>query len=834
MKLLVIDGNSLANRSFYGIRPLSNKKGVFTHATTGFFNTYLKLIKKFSPDCCIVAFDMRAKTFRSEIYSEYKAHRKGMPDELAIQLPYIKDILNAIGIPILECEGYEADDILGTLASACDVSGNYCILATGDRDAFQLVTDYVSLNLAKTNDETTFTPEMIKELYGIMPRQMIEVKALMGDSSDNIPGVAGIGEKTAFGLIQSFGSVDYIYENLDSIDIKPAVKNKLEAGKEACYMSRDLGTISTEAPVSKRLEDYKQKETDKDKLSEILTELEMSGLMKKLNISPSAEVTSVHEINIAAEKNLNPELSEYTEIIFNDGRVYAYEKGAFREIEPDKQAEFLSGDTKKRTFNLKMLWNYVFNNFGMSFNIKNVVFDTTLAAYLLNVNANEYTLEKLCSEYGIEYSAETEALGKCLYEINELLSRRIENEKLDFVLNEIELPLAEVLASMENYGIALDIDGVKSFGAELRSDIEILEDKIYELAGVKFNILSPKQLGEVLFDKLMLPSGKKNKTGYSTNADVLEFLMDKHAIIPLISEYRSLTKLNSTYVAGLLKVVGNDGRIHSTFKQTETRTGRISSAEPNIQNIPVRTERGRKMRKFFKAADGKVLADADYSQIELRVLAHISGDKIMQGAFASGEDIHAITASQVFNQPLEWVTPEMRTSAKAVNFGIVYGIGAFSLSRDIGVSVAEADRYIKNYLDKYHYVKDYMESTINGAKKNGWVQTMFGRRRYVPEVNAKNKNIEALGKRIVMNTPIQGTAADIIKLAMIRVYNKLKNSDLNARLILQVHDELIVETEKGTENEVSQILKNEMEAAACLSIPLTVDVKSGITWYETH
>ena len=828
MKLLVIDGNSILNRAFYGIRLLSNKKGVFTNAITGFFNIYLKLIKEFKPDCAAVAFDLKAPTFRHEKYTEYKAGRKAMPDELRMQFPYVKELLGAMGIAIIEKEGWEADDILGTLSHAAELSGNECIISTGDRDSFQLITDKVWVNLASMKEDILYTPEKIGEVYGVTPKEMIEVKALMGDPSDNIPGVAGIGEKTALGLIQKYHSVEYIYENLGTIEVTPSVRKKLEAGKESAELSRFLGTIALDAPVDTNLESYKPKAPDQHKLAEILTELEMFALLKKLDVSKEAADKALdNAVRNAKEQQTEREhkLVEGIDVMLDGGRVYAVSEGK-REDVTDRLDELMQSDKPKRTFDVKALWTVCMPK---GIEIKNVVFDTVLAAYLLNVNSSDYSLERLCLEYGVKSEEEN-----ALEQLNGVLYSRLCEQNMLNILTEIEIPLAEVLVSMEQDGVRLDIEGVREFGANLETEIMQTEQEIYGYAGGQFNIASPKQLGEVLFERLMLPCKKKTKSGYSTNADVLEALMDKHPIVPLISKYRSLTKLNSTYVQAFLKVVGEDGRIHSTFKQTETRTGRISSADPNIQNIPVRTPLGRNMRKFFRAKEGCKLVDADYSQIELRVLAHIADDKIMQEAFKSGEDIHAITASQVFNKPLEWVTPELRSRAKAVNFGIVYGIGAFSLSQDIGVSVAEANSYIKAYLNKYSGVSRYMDKTVDSAKKDGYVTTMFGRRRYIAEMANSNKMVQALGKRIAMNTPIQGTAADIIKIAMIHVYRRLKESGLNARLILQVHDELIVEAEEKDVPQVERLLREEMENCVKLNVPLTVDVESGNTWFDTH
>ncbi|MCL2086797.1 MAG: DNA polymerase I [Oscillospiraceae bacterium] len=807
MKLLLIDANSIANRCFYAIRPLSNKKGVFTHAITGFFNTYLKLTKKYSPDAVVAAFDMRAPTFRKEMFAEYKANRKGMPDDLAVQIPYIKEILNALGVTVLEKEGFEADDIIGTLSHHADLADTRCVIATGDRDALQLVTDNVTLHLSKTKEDVIYTPKEIEEQFGLEPAKLIDVKALQGDSSDNIPGVAGIGEKTALALIQKYGGLDYIYEHIEVISLSATNYKKLNTGKEMAFLSRKLGEINKQVPISTTLTDYHLKNTDNQKLTTLLTELEMFALIKKIS-NPPGEPPVATAAPAVAER-------EKPAVIYNNSQA------DFSSI------LFKNNNNEKQTFNIKSLWKHAAPN---EINLKNVTFDTTLAAYLLNANANDYSLPRLCDEYGVNLS--DNPVG-AVQRLNELLSARIEQEGLQTILKNIEIPLSEVLVCMEQSGIKLDTQGLENFGAQLKTDIADVEQKIFALSQCEFNVSSPKQLGLVLFETLKLPGGKKTKTGYSTNADVLESLTNKHPIIPLIGEYRTLTKLNSTYVEGLLKQVSpTDSRIRTTFKQTETRTGRISSTEPNLQNIPVRTARGREMRKFFIADEGKILVDADYSQIELRVLAHMSGDELMQKAFADGADIHTITAAQVFNQPPEWVTPEMRTAAKAVNFGIVYGIGAFSLSKDIGVSVAQADSYIKNYLEKYHGVRDFMECVVRNATQNGYVETLFGRRRYIPELRSSNKNIQSAGKRMAMNTPIQGTAADIIKLAMLSIHRRLKEEALPAKLIMQVHDELIVECDEGVALRVKDVLKEEMEKVE--PVALVAQVKTARSWYESH
>lgn len=839
MKLLVIDGNSIVNRAFYGIKALSNKKGVFTNAVTGFLNILLKLENGFEPDFTAVAFDLKAPTFRHRLYGEYKGTRKPMPEELAMQMPYVKEILRAMGIKIVEKEGWEADDILGTLSHAAEAAGVSAVLATGDRDSFQLITENISVNLAGNREDVLYTPETIKEKYGVNPIQMIEVKALMGDSSDNIPGVKGVGEKTALDLIQKYGSVENIYAGLDELEISPKLKAKLEEGKESCMMSRELGTIALNAPIETRLEAYAPAPRDEVRLAELLTELEMFSTLKKLNISPENMKKASEKINAAAIEEAKEKAADTEseidkngfDIMLNGGALTVCRNMKAEEYGENRIRDFLESGSVKRTFDLKGLYAYALPK---GIKINGVVFDTTLSAYLLNVSSSDYSLDRLCAEYGVKAAENTEELPRCLYELNSKLSAKIKSENLTMILNEIEIPLAEVLTSMEIDGIKVDLAGIDSFGRELEEKIAQTEENIYREAGEKFNIASPKQLGKVLFENLRLPVGKKNKTGYSTNADVLEELMDKHPIIPLISDYRAFTKLQSTYVNGLKAAVKEDGRIHSTFKQTETRTGRISSAEPNIQNIPVRTELGKNMRRFFTAKEGCLLIDADYSQIELRVLAHLANDKIMQQAFLNGDDIHTITASQVFNQPVDWVTPELRSRAKAVNFGIVYGIGAFSLSKDTGVSVAEAKRYIDAYLAKYSGVDAFMKRTAENAAKNLYVETMFGRRRYIPEINAANKIVQAAAKRIAMNTPIQGTAADIIKLAMIKVYKRLEAEKLPARLILQVHDELIVEAEESCAEKAAEILKEEMEGCVKMAVPLTADVKIGKTWFDTH
>lgn len=829
MGFLVIDGNSILNRAFYGIRVLTNSRGVATNAVTGFMNTLLMLEKDVQPDMIAVAFDLKAPTFRHKMYDGYKANRKGMPEDLAQQLPYMKKIIKAMGIAIIEQEGYEADDIIGTISAACADKKIPCTVSTGDRDSFQLVNDYVTVRLAKTKGDIYYTPGVIEDEYGVTPKQMIEVKALMGDTSDNIPGVRGIGEKTALSLIKEFASVDGLYENIDSTLITDGLRNKLISGKESCYMSRKLAEICLTAPIDTELSHYIPGERDDERLAKLLSELEMYKMLQKLQLQPTSAPAGSKAAGTGNRENQASAMPKGDIIITDSSKIYAGGIGIMNELSGDELRAYANSGSTKYTFDIKETLSVS----GLE-KLENNKFDTTLAAYLADPDSNDYSMSRLCTQYGVPEGNSIQEKSITVAALNDILYDNIHQTGSATVLTDIEIPLATVLVAMEREGVKLDIDGIKAFGEKITEKAEKISREIYEYAGYEFNIGSPKQLGSVLFEKLKLSSAKKTKTGYSTNAEVLESLMDKHPIIPLITEYRALTKLQNTYVTGLLKVVGEDGRVHSTFKQTETRTGRISSAEPNIQNIPVRTPLGREMRRFFTAKDGYLLVDADYSQIELRVLAHISGDEIMKKAFLDGVDIHTVTASQVFNQPIEWVTPDLRSKAKAVNFGIVYGIGAFSLSKDIGVSMTKASEYIRAYLSKYSGIAHYMDKTVAKARHDGYVETMFGRRRYIKELAAKNKNLQSFGERVAKNTPIQGTAADIIKIAMIRVYNRLRESKLDAKLILQVHDELIVEAKEDCADKAAALLKEEMENAVKLTVPMTVDVNIGKTWYDTH
>lgn len=846
MKLLAIDGNSIMNRAFYGIRVLSSSKGEYTNAITGFMNIYLKEIEEIKPDCVAVAFDLKAPTFRHKANASYKANRKGMPDELAQQMPLIKELLTDLGIKIIECEGYEADDILGTISRVFADSGNECYILTGDRDSFQLVDDKVTVRLAGTKETKIYTPERIREEYGVSPRQMIEVKALMGDSSDNISGVKGIGEKTALNLIQQQGTVENLYKNLDNMTLTKSVRAKLESGYQDAVDSHFLAEIYLKVPIDKEPESYLLTERNEEKARELLARLEMNKLMDRLGLT-GANANSAQDITEKKTKLKDLpkiDVAELEESILqefcNDESCFIYDKGNLKIIagnsiyttdDENLILNYFRSNGEKKCFEGKEAHKFAFTN---GTELKNLVFACDLAGYLLNSQASEYTVENLCLAYNVIYRSDMgeNADIASLSALCQCLKGQLELTEMDSLYYDVELPLCEVLASMEVWGVKADSFGIREFGEQLSADIQRITDEIYGYAGKEFNISSPKQLGQVLFEDLKLPVKKKTKSGYSTNAEVLESLITKHPIIPLIIEYRTLTKLSSTYVEGLLKEIGSDGRVHSVFKQTETRTGRISSTEPNMQNIPVRKEIGRNMRKFFVAEDGYTLLDADYSQIELRVLASVCGDENMQAAFKEGRDIHRSTAAQVFDLPEDFVTPEMRSAAKAVNFGIIYGIGAFSLSKDIGVSVAEAKRYIQNYLDNFPKVTEFMNSTVENGIKDGYVTTLFGRRRYIPELSASNKMIQAFGKRAAMNAPIQGAAADIIKIAMVKVYDRIKSEKLDARLILQVHDELIIEASESDADKAAVILKEEMENAVSLAVPMTVDVNQGHSWYD--
>lgn len=862
-KLLILDSNSILNRAFYGVRYLSAKDGTPTNAIYGFLNILLKLIKEQEPDYICAAFDVKAPTFRHKQYEGYKAQRKPMPEGLAAQMPLAKDVLRAMGVTILEKEGYEADDIIGTVARLCEESEISCFIATGDKDDLQLASDKTKVILTVTksgyNETIIYDDKDVKEKYHVTPTEFIDVKALMGDPSDNIPGVKGVGEKTAMSLIEKHHSIEYIYENIDDIGLKGTMLQKMKDGREMAFMSKELATINRNTPIEFNAEKCVFDGFENNgELYEILKRLELNSIIKKLDLSGVDNVKENEDIfkdfsYQVGDKNMISGDKVTVVLDFDGDNISSAAVGAGNNAvvlnEQDDIKELLEDDSiAKVMFDVKE----AIVKLNCRIDIKNIADDTAIAAYLVDPAKNEYTIEKLASEYfgtviekpevkqlSLLDDVETdrsEYLAKCavaLGVLNERIGDKIKENGQEKLYQEVELPLVTVLAHLEINGFLVDDHQLKEFADKLGEKIDALTNEIYMLAGEEFNINSPKQLGVILFEKLELKPVKKTKTGYATNADVLEKLRDKHPIVNFIMEYRQLAKLKSTYCDGLRAVVNpNTHRIHSVFTQTVTVTGRLSSTEPNLQNIPTRTELGREIRKMFVAKEGYVLVDADYSQIELRVLAHIANDETMINAFRNNEDIHAVTASQVLGIPLEDVTKEQRSSAKAVNFGIVYGIGEFSLAQDLHISVKEAKAYIESYLEKYHGVRNYMESIKEQAKKDGYVKTMLNRIRYIPELKSPNYNIRQFGERVALNTPIQGTAADIIKLAMVRVDNRLINEGLKSKLILQVHDELIVEAHKDEVDKVKQILSEEMQSAMELNVPLKVDMSTGHSWYD--
>lgn len=863
-KLLILDSNSILNRAFYGVRYLSAKDGTPTNAVYGFLNILIKLINEQQPDCICAAFDVKAPTFRHKQYEGYKAQRKPMPEGLAAQMPIAKDVLRAMGITILEKEGYEADDIIGTVARICETEGISCFIATGDKDDLQLASDKTRVILTVTksgyNETVVYDDKAVKERYHVTPKEFIDIKALMGDPSDNIPGVKGIGEKTAMNLIEQHHSIEYIYDHIDEIGLKGAMLQKLKDGRDMAFMSKELATIDVNTPIDFSADDCAFTGfSENDGLYDILKRLELNSIIKKLNLS--AEEASVETEDIFKDfgyevNNKKPFGGKVTAVLdFNGNELSAVAVSAgntalvFTENAENIAKELLdNGTSQVIMFDAKE----AMVKLSGRIEFKNLYDDTAIAAYLADPAKSEYSIEKLAEEYfGVtiekpetkqmslfeeDESDKSEYLAKCavaLYALNNRINKRIEENGQEKLYREVELPLVRVLSHLEINGFLVDEERLKEFSQMLGKKIDALTEEIYTLAGEEFNINSPKQLGVILFEKLELKPVKKTKTGYATNVDVLEKLKDKHAIIGFIMEYRQLTKLKSTYCDGLSAVINRStGRIHSVFTQTVTVTGRLSSIEPNLQNIPTRTELGREIRKVFVAKEDYVLVDADYSQIELRVLAHIANDATMINAFKNNEDIHAVTASQVLGIPLDEVTKEQRSSAKAVNFGIVYGIGEFSLSQDLGISVKEAKAYIDGYLEKYHGVREYMENIKEQAKKDGYVKTLMNRIRYIPELKSPNFNVRQFGERVALNTPIQGTAADIIKLAMVRADERLIREGLRSRLILQVHDELIVEAHKDEVDTVKKILAEEMQGAMELSVPLKVDMSTGHSWYD--
>ena len=856
MRLLVIDGNSIANRAFFGIKLLTTKDGRYTNAIFGFLNIMLSLLKESQPDEVAVAFDLKAPTFRHKMYEGYKATRHGMPDELAQQMPVLKEILTDLGYRIVTAEGWEADDILGTLAAACAARQDDCFLATGDRDSLQLVSDTTTVLLATTalgrSKTVTMDVDAIREKYGIEPKQLIEVKSLMGDASDNIPGVRGIGEKTALSLVQNFGSLEGVYEHIDDKRIKPKQREHLLECRELAQLSHTLGTIRTDAPIDTAEGAYAIGEGNKPKAVRMLQELEIHSLIQRFGLGgivpanleeetanlPEAEIaplplTPAGHYLVASRPPVMGKQGVHN-VVLQPESWYAVQGTTVYPLEDAELVRLLDDpDVTLDVFNSAPLYAKAMAAGGWG---SSIVWDGKLAAYLLDASASKYQVGELVPSYkaAAAFTCTDYPDAGRLADLFAKMKAEITACGEDPLYNEIEFPLAQVLADMTRIGMLVDRDGIDQFGVKLRSELEQVLTRIHmETGSASFNPNSPKQLGEMLFDTMGLPHGKKTQRGWSTDAETLESLRD-YPLVEDILQYRAYQKLNSTYVEGLLKVIAEDGRIHTRFNQTEARTGRLSSDNPNLQNIPIRTELGSQLRAYFIAKPGCVLVDADYSQIELRILAHVTGDEHMQQAFRSGQDIHRSTAARIYGIPQGEVTPRVRSGAKAINFGIMYGKGAYSLSKDIGVTVKEADAFLKNYLAAFPSVSSYMDKTIADARANGYVSTLFGRRRALPELNSNSHNIRASGERMARNTPIQGTAADVIKLAMVRVWKRLRDEKMESRLILTVHDELIVEAPEAEAEKAAQILREEMEGCVHYAVPLSTDVHTGKNWLEAH
>ena len=887
MKLMVLDGNSIVNRAFYGVKLLSTRDGLYTNAIFGFLNILQKLVDEEQPEALCVTFDLKAPTFRHKAYEGYKATRHGMPEELAMQMPVLKEVLAAMNIPRYELEGWEADDLLGTISRKCEAAGWDCAIVTGDKDSLQLITDHTKVKLVSTRmGQTTtqdMTPETFREAYGFDPIHMIDLKSLMGDSSDNIPGVKGIGEKTAMALIQKYASMENLYANFETAELKPAQRKKLDEGREMAKLSYDLATIRCDAPIEFQPEDALRRPVDNDALYSLFLKLEFSKLIERFHLTPPEQngtptpaeekqcrVDLVDVLSEGQMEALWPRWEGADCVVVLplpslDGVTVSLEESAEQSWLYDVRqsryegdynaflARLFSGKVKKAAHGVKAICEKLAEE-GLP--MEGFVFDTELAAYLLDPTAGSYELDKLCLRYfkqdkeaNAAYKAEDafSALSDSLkaqtqwYEdtswisaLYDVMKPQLEELGMLELLEQVELPLCPVLAEMEQAGFLVDRKALADFGQMLSENIDRAQQEIFALAGREFNINSTQQLGTVLFEDLQLPTFKKTKRGYSTNADVLEKLKPYHPIIQQILDYRQLTKLKSTYVDGLTKVIGPDGRIHTSFQNTVTATGRLSSIEPNLQNIPVRTPLGAEMRKMFMAGPGNVLVDADYSQIELRLLAHIAKDQAMLEGFRTGADIHTATAAQVFGVPEEQVTKQMRSSAKAVNFGIVYGISAFSLAQDIGVAQWQAKEYMDRYFEKYAGIRDYQKNIVAQAKEQGYVSTEMGRRRWLPELKSSNFNMRSFGERVALNMPIQGTAADIIKLAMVRVQSRLKAEGFAGRLVLQVHDELIVECPEAEAPAIAKLLEEEMEQVVSLDVPLVAEAKVGKRWADAH
>ena len=837
MKLLILDGNSVINRAYFGVKPLTTREGLYTHAIYGFLNILERMEKEEQPDAVCVAFDLHGPTFRHLKYDRYKATRHGMPEELAQQLPIMKQVLRAMNIPIYECQGWEADDVIGTVGRICSNNEWECVIVTGDRDSLQLINENVHVKLVISRPgqttATLYTKEKFIAEYGFEPKRMVDLKSLMGDSSDNIPGVAGVGPKTATDLLLKFGSLDGVYENITDPSIRPKLREKLEKEKENAYLSYDLATICCEAPIDFAPTDAIVQPYNKPALYDLFVKLEFVKLIDRYGLRGASLPVNTNSVKGEVFPKLDtlPCAKTVSVYIAGDGSIgVACASGVCMFTPMEAQMGVDLSDKELICHDIKTTM-HVLDDLGIAYDT--FIFDTALAAYDLNPSQSDYPISKLATNF-LGISADDNDAAACaqaVWQLRPVLEQEMEKAQVISLYKEIELPLCPVLYSMEKAGVAIDRKQLEQFGDMLSQRISDCEALIYSFSGGAFNINSTKQLGELLFVQLGLPPVKKTKTGYSTNADVLEKLKHKHPIIPAIMDYRMLTKLKSTYADGLLKVIEEDGRIHTTFQNLVTATGRLSSTEPNLQNIPVRTDLGSEIRKMFIPKPGYVLVDADYSQIELRVLAHIAQDEAMQEAFRSGMDIHTVTASQVFAVAPEAVTPLQRRHAKAVNFGIVYGISEFSLAEDIGVTRYEAREYIDSYLANYHGVRKYMKDVVADAREMGYTQTLYGRKRYIPELSSSNFNIRQGAERIALNTPIQGTAADLIKLAMIRVYHALKDNYPEARLILQVHDELIIECPCEIADAVAELISTEMQQVAQLSVPLVAEAKSGESWY---
>ncbi len=879
MKLMVLDGNSIINRAFYGIRPLTTREGLFTHAVLGFLTTLQRLVDEEQPEALCVTFDRKEPTFRHKADEAYKATRKPMPEELAMQMPVLKQVLDAMSIPRYELAGYEADDLIGTISRRCEAEGWACVVVTGDKDSLQLVTDHTKVKLVSTRMGQTTTKDMTPgsffEEYGFEPIHMIDLKALMGDSSDNIPGVPGVGEKTAMVLVQEYRTIDAIYADLSTLHAKPGVIKKLSEGEQSARHSYWLATIVTDAPLAFAPADNLRRPF-RPELYDIFLRLEFKKLIDRYHLTPPHEtVERETDCTVSVENVTAPDRAQELLAMWRQTdsvTVFALPDLCAIAVECDTGEKtsltanliesryagdwdallraLFAADIRKTSHDVKDLIRALLER---GVDADGFTFDTALGGYLLDATAAGFDIERLFMSYyneevagqsrldasdftplGDFSMAEAALDSRCsaVAALREYQEPRLRELDMWRLFTEVEMPLCRVLAEMELAGMRCDGRALAAFGDWLRGEIDGLEREIYAMAGGEFNINSPKQLGKVLFEDLHLPHGKKTKTGWSTSADVLENLRYDAPIVDRILTYRQYTKLKSTYADGLLKAIDPDGRVRTSFQMTVTATGRLSSTEPNLQNIPTRTELGSQIRRLFTAEEGCVLVDADYSQIELRLLAHMAGDEAMQHAFAQGEDFHTVTAARVFHVAPEQVTADMRRSAKAVNFGIVYGISAFSLSRDIGVTVAEAKDYMERYFDTYRGVKRYMTDVVEQAKERGYVETLWHRRRALPELKSSNFNMRAFGERVALNMPIQGTAADIIKLAMVRVRNRLKAEKLQARLIMQVHDELIVECPETEQEMVKKLLAEEMEQVAHLAVPLRSDAHAGRNWLE--